>query len=116
MMARAVCRFRGAHLNLVACDLGCQPLANGLVPMDAPDAPDPRFPLCVMIWESCLLEQPRQTVDPAAMFGEYSYLSSVSSVWREHAARFAGMAATRFIGAWGGRFVIASPGPRVIVA
>ena len=92
----AACRFCGADLTYEACDFGDQPLANHLVPMDAPAAADPRFPLRVMVCTACLLVQLEQTADPAAMFGEYPYLSSVSAVWREHAARFAGMAAERF--------------------
>ncbi len=34
--------------------------------------------------------------DPALLFGEYSYLSSVSSAWLAHAARFAAIATSRF--------------------
>jgi 2-polyprenyl-3-methyl-5-hydroxy-6-metoxy-1,4-benzoquinol methylase len=101
----AACRFCGADLTFEACDLGEQPLANRLVPMDAPAAADPRFPLRVMICASCLLAQLEQTPDPAAMFTEYPYLSSVSSLWREHAARFAAMAVDRFALSVGGLVV-----------
>jgi 2-polyprenyl-3-methyl-5-hydroxy-6-metoxy-1,4-benzoquinol methylase len=90
------CRFCGADLTFEACDLGEQPLANRLVPMDAPAVADPRFPLRVMVCASCLLVQLEQTADPAAMFTEYPYLSSVSALWRDHAARFAAMAVDRF--------------------
>jgi SAM-dependent methyltransferase len=96
MTPPVACRFCGADLTCEACDFGDQPLANNLVPMDAPDAPDPRFPLRVMVCAGCLLVQLEQTADPAAMFGEYSYMSSVSAFWRDHTARFAGMAVSRF--------------------
>ena len=90
------CRFCGATLSRVACDLGCQPLANALVPMDAPAHPDPRYPLCVMVCDSCLLLQLAEIVDPAALFLDYSYVSAVSSVWRAHVEAFAVMAQARF--------------------
>jgi SAM-dependent methyltransferase len=96
MTMPVACRFCGAALVCEACDLGDQPLANSLVPMDAPDAPDPRFPLRVMVCSACLLVQLEQTADPGAMFSEYSYMSSVSALWREHTARFAAMAVDRF--------------------
>jgi SAM-dependent methyltransferase len=96
MTPPVACRFCGADLTCEACDFGDQPLANNLVPMDAPDAPDPRFPLRVMVCAACLLVQLERTADPAVMFGVYSYLSSVSAVWRDHAARFASMAMDRF--------------------
>lgn len=96
MTPPAACRCCGALLTIEACDLGAQPLANALVPMDAPDAPDPRFPLRVMVCATCLLVQLEQTADPAAMFADYRYLSAVSAVWRDHAARFTAMALERF--------------------
>jgi len=92
----AACRFCGSGLTYEACDFGDQPLANHIVPMEAPAEPDPRFPLRVMVCTACLLAQLEKTADPAMMFGEYTYLSSVSAFWREHAARFAGHATARF--------------------
>ena len=94
MIAR--CRHCGAALTAEACDFGEQPLANALVPMDAPPTPDPRFPLRVMVCRTCLLVQLEKTCDPALMFREYSYLSAISSVWRGHVADFAATATTRF--------------------
>ncbi len=94
-MTAGVCRSCGAPLGFTACDFGDQPLANRFVaPED--DAPEPRFPLRVMVCATCLLVQLETVPDPALLFGEYSYLSSVSSAWRAHGERFAGMAASRF--------------------
>jgi|SRR5580658_1944899 SAM-dependent methyltransferase len=105
MKPPVACRFCGSGLTYEACDCGDQPLANQLVPMDAPDAPDARFPLRVMVCSSCLLVQLEQTADPGAMFVDYGYLSAVSAVWRDHVARFAAMAIDRF-GLSGDDFVI----------
>jgi SAM-dependent methyltransferase len=96
MMPPVACRFCAAELTCEACDFGDQPLVNNLVPMDAPETPDPRFPLRVMVCSNCLLVQLEQTADPAAMFSEYSYMSSVSAFWRDHTARFAVAAIDRF--------------------
>jgi SAM-dependent methyltransferase len=90
------CRCCGAPLTFEACDFGDQPLANRFVPMDAPLTPDPRFPLRVMVCTTCLLVQLERTPDPALLFGDYAYLSSVSESWLAHARRFADMAVDRF--------------------
>ena len=90
------CRCCGAPLTHEACDLGAQPLANALVPMDAPDDPDPRFPLRVMVCAACGLVQLAETVDPDSLFFDYSYVSAVSLVWRAHVEAFAAMAVDRF--------------------
>ncbi len=96
MTPQVACRFCAAGLTCEACDCGDQPLANSLVSMDAPDVPDPRFPLRVMVCSACLLVQLEQAADPGAMFTEYSYMSSVSAFWRDHTARFSAMAVDRF--------------------
>jgi SAM-dependent methyltransferase len=96
MRPPVACRFCGAELTCEAHDFGDQPLANSLVPMNAPDTPDARFPLRVMVCSACLLVQLEQTADPPAMFADYSYMSSVSAFWRDHTARFASMAVERF--------------------
>lgn len=92
----ALCRHCATPLTHVACDLGEQPLANNLVPQPPPDTADPRYPLRVMVCDACLLVQLEQTVDPTLLFGTYSYLSSVSTTWLAHAARFAAWATDRF--------------------
>ncbi len=95
-MTTAHCRSCGAALTVEACDLGDQPLANALLPMDAPATPDPCFPLRVMVCAACLLVQLEETADPSTLFGHYTYLSAVSSVWCDHVGRFAAMAVGRF--------------------
>jgi SAM-dependent methyltransferase len=90
------CRHCGAGLTFEACDFGALPLPNRLLRTDADAQSEPRFPVRVMVCESCLLVQLDRTVDPEDLFGEYTYLSSVSSGWLDHAARFAAMATERF--------------------
>jgi 2-polyprenyl-3-methyl-5-hydroxy-6-metoxy-1,4-benzoquinol methylase len=69
-------------------DLGVQPLANELLP--AADTPDAMFPLHLRICPSCGLGQVGEFVRPERIFGDYPYLSSVSSSWLEHAKSYAG--------------------------
>jgi SAM-dependent methyltransferase len=90
------CRSCGAALTFTACDFGDQPLANRFLSTADSDVSEPRFPLRLMVCESCLLVQLEQVPDPAMLFAEYSYLSSVSSAWLAHGARFAAMAVARF--------------------
>lgn len=90
------CRFCGATLTRKVCDFGNQPLANHFLPIDAAQAPDPRFPLRVMVCTACYLVQLERTPDPAMLFGSYAYRSSVSVSWLQHAAHFADMAVRRF--------------------
>jgi SAM-dependent methyltransferase len=90
------CRSCGADLTFTACDFGDQPLANRFLSAGAIGAPELRFPLRVMVCEACLLVQLEQVPDPSLLFGEYSYLSSVSSAWLAHGVRFADMAIARF--------------------
>ncbi len=94
--APVACRGCGAPLTFTACDFGDQPLANNFVSSDQIERAEPRFPLRLMVCVSCLLAQLEQVPDPALLFGEYSYLSSVSSAWLAHGARFAAMATARF--------------------
>jgi hypothetical protein len=68
-------------------DLGRQPLANELLP--AADAPDAAFPLHLRICRACGLGQVEEVVLPERLFGDYPYLSSVSSSWVAHARTFA---------------------------
>ena len=89
------CRSCGASLRFAVCDFGDQPLANRFVAPDD-ETPEPRFPLRVMVCGTCLLVQLETVPDPSSIFGEYNYLSSVSSAWLAHGERFAAMAAARF--------------------
>jgi SAM-dependent methyltransferase len=90
------CRSCGVALTFTACDFGDQPLANRFVLPEDIGAPELRFPLRVMVCDSCLLVQLEQVPPPSLLFGEYNYLSSVSSAWLAHGARFADLAVARF--------------------
>jgi C-methyltransferase C-terminal domain/Putative zinc binding domain/Methyltransferase domain len=80
------CRAEGLESIL---DLGTQPLANELLP--SANAPDSLFPLHLRICPSCGLGQVGEFVLPERIFGDYPYLSSVSSSWLAHAKTYASL-------------------------
>jgi hypothetical protein len=84
-----ICRGCGAHGLEPILDLGLQPLANELLPL--PDSPTALFPLHLKTCPSCGLGQVGEFVHPERIFGDYPYLSSVSSSWVAHARAYAAM-------------------------
>jgi SAM-dependent methyltransferase len=90
------CRLCGAALSLSLVDLGEMPLANRLLTEDELARPELRYPLHARVCTSCFLVQVESVVPPQEIFGDYSYFSSYSSSWVEHARRFAHAAAERF--------------------
>lgn len=77
-----------AHEELVSVlDLGAQPLANRLLRSN--DEADPAWPLHLKSCPRCGLGQVGEFVPPAEIFGDYPYLSSMSSSWMEHVRTFA---------------------------
>lgn len=95
-MSAPACRLCGAALRHSLVDLGAMPLANRLLTADELDRPEPRYPLHARVCVDCFLVQVESVVPPQEIFGDYSYFSSVSSSWVEHARRFAHDAAKRF--------------------
>jgi hypothetical protein len=81
------CRACGADGLVSVLDLGCQPLANALI--SSPTAEDPIFPLHLRGCPECGLGQVGEYVLPERIFGDYPYLSSMSSSWVEHAKDYA---------------------------
>lgn len=86
------CRFCAAPLSLSLLDLGATPLANSFLPVNDPAAlaAERRFPLHVMVCDSCWLAQTTETPPADAIFShDYAYLSSWSAGWVDHARRYA---------------------------
>ena len=84
----AACRACGGRLGPVFCDLGTQPVANAYVRPERAGAADPAFPLRAVVCTACRLVQLDTVVDERGIFGDYAYLSSMSSTWLAHAAGF----------------------------
>lgn len=83
---RTTCRVCGSRNFRLILDYGEMPLAGGF--FEAGDARShQRFPLHLVQCEDCTLLQVAETVDPAAIFGTYSYESSVNRTLVEHNRR-----------------------------
>ena len=83
----STCRGCGADGLVSVLDLGVQPLANELPA--SPTGASARFPLHLRICMVCGLGQVGEYVLPERIFGDYPYLSSMSSSWMRHARAFA---------------------------
>lgn len=94
----AVTRCRGCCAPLPApfLDLGALPLANALVDPAHADVPDSLHPLAVCRCTACHLVQLTDEVPPADLFSEYTYFSSFSDSFVEHARRLADELCGRF--------------------
>ncbi len=93
------CRFCHSPLKLSLVDLGETPLANSYLPANDPAAlaAERRYPLHVMVCESCWLAQTSETPPADAIFShDYAYLSSWSAGWVDHARRYAEAMTARF--------------------
>ncbi|MFZ5477951.1 MAG: methyltransferase domain-containing protein [Myxococcota bacterium] len=77
------CGACGAPLPAPILDLGHVPLANAY--LDRPDADEATYPLAIARCPPCGLVQLTTIVPPEALFSSYTYLSSVSRSYVEHA-------------------------------
>jgi len=92
----STCRFCDAPLELVFADLGSSPLANSYLEPGQLDGAEPFYPLCVRVCESCWLAQLPAVATAEAIFSDYSYFSSYSTSWVEHARAYCEAMAARF--------------------
>ena len=95
-MNERACRFCGAYLNTSFVDLGMSPLANRYLQEAQLSQMEPFYPLHAYVCERCLLVQIENCESPEVLFGDYSYFSSFSDTWLEHAKTFAEFAERRF--------------------
>ena len=72
------------------------PLANRYLQEAQLSQMEPFYPLHVYVCERCLLVQIENCESPEVLFGDYSYFSSFSDTWLEHAKTFAEFAERRF--------------------
>jgi len=79
------CRGCGRSGLEVVLDLGEMPLANAILTEADLALPEPRYPLALAYCPGCWLVQVTDTVAPDLLFREYTYFSSVSDAFVEHA-------------------------------
>lgn len=93
---RPTCRFCGAALVTTFVDLGMHPICNSLVSEDQLQQAEVFYPLHAYVCRECFLVQLQEFVTPEGLFAEYSYFSSYSTSWVEHARVYAEMMIDRF--------------------
>jgi SAM-dependent methyltransferase len=104
-VAAPVCRSCGAPLDVTFVDLGLSPPANGLTEPDELGTGETLYPLHAYVCGACLLVQLELFETPEQIFRDYSYFSSYSTSWLDHAQRYvATMIAERGV----------APGQRVV--
>jgi hypothetical protein len=81
------CRSCHSLLGEVVLSLGDQPLSNAL-PLQNYQGIDAKFPLDFRVCSICSLGQIGEFVSPEGIFSEYTYFSSTSSTWLEHASKY----------------------------
>ncbi len=78
-------------------DLGTSPPSNSYLTPEMLDAPEKWYPLRVMVCEACWLAQTVDFVDREECFSaSYSYFSSCSTSWVEHARGYVDSVVKRF--------------------
>lgn len=95
-MSTLNCRSCGESLSEILVDLGSTPLANAILEPAQMQRGEVYFPLCVYLCSHCWLAQLAEFESPAGIFGDYSYFSSFSDSWLDHARRYVDMAVERF--------------------
>jgi len=78
-------------------DLGVSPVANAMLSSPADIAKEKQYPLHAYVCETCLLVQLPTTIPREKIFNDaYTYFSSYSPSWLNHARQYVDMAADRF--------------------
>jgi SAM-dependent methyltransferase len=90
------CRLCSAPLERTFVDLGLSPLANAYLEAEQLTQGEIFYPLHVRVCDQCLLVQLPEVASPADIFSEYSYFSSYSDSWVDHARRYVELVAERF--------------------
>jgi SAM-dependent methyltransferase len=90
------CRFCKTELRHICIDLGMSPLSNAYLAADQIHRCEKFYPLTVFVCSSCLLVQLLEYERPDIIFSDYSYFSSYSDSWLEHARIYSDMVIDRF--------------------
>jgi SAM-dependent methyltransferase len=92
----ALCRFCGSPLRYTFADLGMSPPCETNLDFQQLNQKELFYPLRVFVCDVCFLVQLEEYVSPQAIFTEYAYFSSYSSLWLAHAKAYTDLASERF--------------------
>lgn len=91
------CRHCNHELTHVFCDLQTCPPSNAMVKPEMANHPETYFPLKVFVCEKCWLVQVEELEKADAIFNEeYTYFSSYSTSWLQHAKTYTDYMRERF--------------------
>lgn len=91
------CRHCKHTLSQVFCDLQTCPPSNAMVKLADINCPETYFPLKVFVCDQCWLVQVDEIEKAEAIFNnEYTYFSSFSTSWLEHAKQYVDYMIDRF--------------------
>ncbi len=91
------CRHCNHILTHVFCDLQTCPPSNAMVKPELINYPETYFPLKVFVCEKCWLVQVDELEKADAIFNEeYTYFSSFSTSWLQHAKKYTDYMTERF--------------------
>ncbi len=82
------CKFCGSILQNPFLDLGIQPLCNNNIKFSRASITEKKYPLQVYFCSSCFLVQLAHNINPNDIFNDYTYLSSYSQTWLNHAKEY----------------------------
>lgn len=88
------CRFCARPLETTLVNLGKMPPANSFLDSEEDIGTETTYPLHARVCDNCLLVQVENVVLPEDLFSDYSYFSSYSSTWVQHARKFVRSTAT----------------------
>ena len=91
------CRHCGNASFIPFADLQNCPPSNAMLTAERLFEPETYYPLVVEVCDNCFLAQVDEHQSATEIFGsDYTYFSSFSRSWLEHAAQYAAMATERF--------------------
>ena len=96
-MATLTCRFCGTDLEHTFVNLGATPIANDMLRAEQLIGMEPFYSLHVLVCHDCFLVQLPEFESPDKIFSDdYTYFSSYSQSWLDHASRYVDMMIERF--------------------
>ncbi len=94
--ALGLCRFCQNELRYTLVDLGMAPPCNNMVSREQLNQMEPFYPQRVFVCEKCFLVQLLEYISPLEIFSDYTYFSSFSDSWLDHARRYTDLMQERF--------------------
>lgn len=82
------CKFCGSQIHNPFLNLGTQPLCNNNIKFSKAFITEKNYPLQVYFCPSCFLVQLTHNINPNDIFNDYTYLSSYSQTWLNHAKEY----------------------------